>query len=110
MQDGHVFPQRVAGDEGDVLVGYVLVVQLSGQRVAERMSADALSEAQGLHVAAELVHRALAVARIRLTGLPVDACREVGEEARVPASLDVLQEVQEADIEEWLGDGNPPHF
>lgn len=100
----HTLADGVAGDQSNVFVRDVLVVELCGDGVAEGMEPDTSGEAKVFHVAAELTKRCQAVASVGLTGLTVHTSGQVWEKARVPALSDVIHEVQEAYVKQRLGD------
>lgn len=80
-------------------------MQLRGKGVPEGVEPDAFRKAEILHVSAELVEDALAVTGVGLASVASHTGRQVGEEARMAASSDVLHERQETSIEQRLGNG-----
>lgn len=109
MQDRNLLADGVARDQGDVLIGHPHVMQLRGKGVSEGVKPDAFRKAEILHVSAELVEDALAVTGVGVTIVASHAGRQVGEEARMAASADVLHECQEPRIEQRLGNGERPN-
>lgn len=94
----------MAGDECDVLYPHALGVELGSQGMAEGMRPDSLAKAKFLQIFRKLVHKALAVATVRLTRLAACASRQVGEEALVTGCFDVGEEVEEACLEKTVVD------
>ena len=103
-QHREVLAWRMPRERGHVSIGHAAVLEVGRKRMAEAVEADAFCEAQVLHVSAELVQQPLAVARIGLTGGSVDAGGQVGEEARVAAALDVIDEIEESGVQKRLVD------
>ena len=109
MQHRHLLRDGVARDERDIFFRDAQVMEFGCEGVAEGVEAHTLRKAEVPQVAPELVQDALAVAGIGLSGLSVHAGREVWEEARVPACAHVFNEVDEACVQEWIGDGQGPN-